>query len=971
MKTFTFKSFLSSLQGGDRGWHLLPLFLALLCCASIQADDFSVDGLYYSTLSDNTVQVVKPTSGKYTGEITIPQTVSYNATDYTVVAIGEAAFQAATNVTSVTLPTGITSIGAFAFNDCTGLTAFSLPASITSIGERAFYYCDNIKDLYAYSEDPSSYNAGSLAFSKIHYGSHVCTLHVPTGCTAAYAADATFSVFTQVVEFDLPKPAIGGNCGKDGGDNLKWSLDMETGVLSFEGTGEMGDYSDAGAPWYDYVSAITLIDWGTATPTTIGEYAFYSCSALTEIDIPNSVKVIGDNAFRYCSSLTKVTIGKSVNTIGDKAFYKCHALKSVTIPSSVTSIGEGAFWDCSALTSVEIGNSVTSIGYAAFLNCYALTSVTIPSSVTSIGGYAFSGCSALTSVEIGNSVTTIGDYAFSDCSALTAINVADDNTAYSSENGVLFDKAKTTLIQCPCGKAGDYTIPSSVTTIGNYAFFNCDALTSVTIPSSVTSIGDYAFGNCYDLKVVNNYATEPQVITADVFDNLTPANIKLHVVKGYKDAYNAAEVWKEFGTITDDLKPINPSGNCGKDGDNLTWLLDLETGVLAISGTGAMADYLDAGAPWYDYVSAITLIDWGTATPTTIGNSAFYGCEKLTSVTIPSSVTTIGESAFSDCYALTAVTIPSSVTTIGDYAFYNCTALTSVTIPSSVTSIGKEAFFYCYALTAINVADDNTAYSSENGVLFDKAKTTLIQCPCGKAGDYTIPSSVTTIGESAFYGCEKLTSVTIPSSVTSIGDKAFAYCYALTSVTIPNSVTTIGKWAFCSCEKLTSVEIGNSVTSIGEGAFSFCKALTSVTIPSSVTSIGEEAFSYCTALTSVTIPSSVKTIGEYAFGYCNDLKVVNNYATEPQVITANVFYNLTPANITLHVVKGYKDAYKAAEVWKEFGMILEDLDAPTAIDPINSSSLQGGDRGRLILRNGQIFILRGDQTYTVTGQELK
>ena len=219
--------------------------------------------------------------------------------------------------------------------------------------------------------------------------------------------------------------------------------------------------------------------------TSIGEYAFGGCSGITHpiivndmfvflpngyeghYSIPENISIIIGGAFADCSDLTSVTIPNSVTSIGDNAFSGCSGLTSVTIPNSVTSIGDNAFYECSSLTSVTIPNSVTSIGYEAFFGCSGLTSVTIPNSVTSIGIWAFGSCRGLTSVKIPNSVTSIGDYAFSGCSSLTSV-----------------------------------TIPNSVTSIGYGAFGNCSGLTSVKIPNSVTSIGDYAFDYCSSLQSI-------------------------------------------------------------------------------------------------------------------------------------------------------------------------------------------------------------------------------------------------------------------------------------------------------------------------------------------------------------------------------------------------------------------------------------------------------------------------------------
>jgi len=222
------------------------------------------------------------------------------------------------------------------------------------------------------------------------------------------------------------------------------------------------------------------------------------------------------------------------------------------------------------------------------------------------------------------------------------------------------------------------------------------------------------------------------------------------------------------------------------------------------------------------------------------------------------------------------------VVAIGNNAFSNCSGLTSVTIGNGVTYIGVEAFHYCDGLTSIVVDTSNTVYSSQDGVLYNKAKTVLIQYPRGKSGGFTIPSSVTSIGDYAFIYCSGLTSVTIPTSVTSIGNYVFYECTSLTSVTIPDSVTSIGKRAFYNCSKLASVTIPDSVTSIEGGAFEFCTGLTSVTIPNSVMSIGDDAFYYCKGLHSITIPDSVTSIGDSAFSDCTGLTSV----TIPNSVTS-------------------------------------------------------------------------------------
>jgi len=281
----------------------------------------------------------------------------------------------------------------------------------------------------------------------------------------------------------------------------------------------------------------------------------------------------------------------------------------------------------------------------------------------------------------------------------------------------------------------------------------------------------------------------------------------------------------------------------------------------------------------------------------TQGTASYSGDINIPSTVINEgtsySVTAIGDWAFFYCTGLTSVTIPNSVTSIGKHAFRECIGLTNITVPNSVTSIGAFAFGWCSGLIAINVDSENKSYISIDGVLFNKNLTAIIQYPAGKPGTtFSIPSSVTSIGGGAFYGCTGLTSVIIPNLVTSIGYGAFSRCIGLASVTIPNLVTSIGDEAFSWCSGLTSVTIPNSVTSIGYGAFYECDGLTSATIGSSVTSIGDWAFRYCSGLTSMTIPNSVTSIGDYAFHGCTGLVAINvDTGNKSYISIDGVLYN--------------------------------------------------------------------------------
>ena len=494
-----------------------------------------------------------------------------------------------------------------------------------------------------------------------------------------------------------------------------------TEVIIEEGVTSIGDYvfcnctslttvtipnsvTSIGSSAFYYCSGLTTVTIGNSV-TSIGDYAFLGCSGLTSIIIPNSVTSIGDYAFEGCFGLTSITIPNSVTSIGDYAFEACIGLTSVTIPNSVTSISNGAFSRCKSLTTITIPNSITSIGNSAFQYCSSLTSVTIPNSVTSIGDYALDGCEGLTSVIIGNSVASIGKEVFDFCVNLADINVESTNSAYTSENGILFNKDKTTIVRYPSGKTEtSYTIPDGVTSIGEGAFLNCSSLALVIVPNFVTSIGSRAF---YHIKniVYSGDATGSPWGAFNVNGIIDGDFVYFDDSKTKLTAYIGAD------------RDVSISQFVTSIGDNAFWGCSRLTSVSIPNSVTSIGEHAFNGCR---SLTSITIPN----SVTSIGSNAFYNCSSLTSITIPNSVTNLGSETFGYCRSLSSITIPNSITSIGMYMFEGCSGLTSITIPNSVTRIGSDAFWGCSSLTSV-----------------------------------TIPNSVTKIGGRAFMDCSSLAAV--------------------------------------------------------------------------------------------------------------------------------------------------------------------------------------------------------------------
>ena len=345
---------------------------------------------------------------------------------------------------------------------------------------------------------------------------------------------------------------------------------------------------------------------------------------------------------------------------------------------------------------------------------------------------------------------------------------------------------------------------------------------------------------------------------------------------------------------------------------------------------------------------------------TSFGFDAFYYCSSLSSITIPNGVTTFGNYSFSNCSGLTSITFPNSLTSIGYRAFNNCSSLTSISIPSSVTSIDTYAFGKCSGLSSITVASGNTVFDSRNNcnAIIKKSNNSLI-LGCKNT---IIPTSVTSIGSNAFYGCSNLSYISIPNSVTSIGSNAFESCSSLASITIPSSVISIGSYSFSYCSNLSSITVANGntvydshnncnaiitksdnslfigckntvipsdVTSIRTNAFYGCTGLSSIIIPDNITTIGGSAFYNCSSLSSISLPNSITGIGNSAFSACYNLVTVKAENPIPVSITQNVFSNRK--NAILYVPNGSKSVYSTADYWKEFKEIIESNKCATPV----------------------------------------
>ena len=695
--------------------------------------------------------------------------------------------------------------------------------------------------------------------------------------------------------------------------------------------------------WYDFdtstkTASVTYqgSSWSSYSYDYSGEVVVPA--SVTYNSVPYSVTSIRTEAFRGCSGLTSVTIPNSVTSIGDRAFYGCIGLTSVTIPNSVTSIGGWAFHGCTSLTSPVYNAHVFAFmptsysgGYtipdgieyiaSAFEGCKSLTSITIPNSVTSIGSSAFSGCTGLTSVTIPNSVTSIGDDAFHGCTSLTSIE-----------------------------------IPNSVTSIGDYAFSGCTGLTTVTIPNSVTSIGNGAFSACKGLTTpIYNAHIFAQMPTSFSGAYTIPEGIEM--IAG--NAFASCKI--KSITIPSSLKQMAERvfGWCVLD--TVVW----------------NAKHCDLPVHWTD---------------------GPFNSARISTFIFGDEVEYIPHDLCREQNEMTSINIPSSVTIIADGAFKDCTGLTKVNI--------NDIAAWCNI-----VFSSSPLYYAKHLYLNDIEVTNLV-----------IPDNVSSIGKYAFYGCIDLTSVTISNSVTSIGDYAFFKCTGLTSVTIPNSVTSIGYDAFYGCTGLTSMTIeAETPPMLGSQAFDNTNNCP-IYVPCGTLDAYKNKIGWSKYASQIEYkPLEYKVIGKVnsiemgsvkvpTSSICDSLNAIPNEGyhfvqwsdgimenprvidfTQDTTLTAefaiNVyhvrFYGLENFLLSEQSVEhGAAAIAPEAPVeenydfigWdKDFSNVQADLDVYAQYKNKSEAieNIEHSDLPYKILDNGNIYILRREKVYTVTGQEVR
>jgi len=891
----------------------LLLFTVLLFGLQGWATTFTVDGATY-TITDATNKTVAIGTGTSTaaiskstaGAFTIPSSVSYNGENYAVTAVGDKAFYYCTGLTSISIANSVTAIGSSSFEGCRSFTSIFLPDAITSIGTFAFYGCSNLSSIAL----PG--NLTSLSGYLFGACSKLTNISIPNSVTSI--GYRCFSDCSGLTSATIPASVV------------------SIGIVPFEFCTRLTSITvDSNNPNYCSVDGVlfnknktSLIQYplgntqtGYSIPNTVTDIeflAFENCLELTSISIPSSVKSISSYAFLNCSRLTSIyanNIDPGKITLGSSIFYSVPTSTctlyvptgSKTLYAAIDQwkafsiVEQENIYSIFANSSLAAGGKVEGSGaYSSGTSC---TLIATPSA-----GYVFTGWT-----ENGAIVSTDVNYTFP---------VSATRTLVANFNALITASPNPTNYGSVAG-SGNYVAGSSCTLTATPAS-GCIFSNWTENGNVVSSSATYTFTVSSTRTLVANFAT-PCILS------LSANSIDGGVVTG-SGTYGKGSIQTVTATPNDGYGFkgwINKKGTVLSTSKSYSFTLTKDTVLTA--NFAKTYDFVDNNGLYYkisssttayvtyrnsaggDYSGAIVVpgsatINGTSYNVTAIGDSAFYNCSGLTSISIANSVTSIGRYSFCYCNKLTSLTLPNAITSIGMSAFSACSSLASVTLPSSLTSLSAYLFSDCSKLTAI-----------------------------------TIPNSVTAIGNGSFSSCSELTAITIPNSVTAIGAGSFSYCSGLTAPTIPASVVSIGIDAFEYCTGLTSITVDSnnpSYCSVDGVLFDKNKTSliqyplgntqTSYSVPNTVTTIGQDAFERGVKLTTVSIPPSVTAINSYAFYKCSGLTSIYANNSDPGKITlgGSVFYSVPTATCTLYVPTGSKALYAAANQWKAFTIIEDD-----------------------------------------------
>ena len=752
-------------------------------------------------------------------------------------------------------------------------------------------------------------------------------------------------------------PFAGANSG-----NSKWQESAATGLMQVQAAQITYDYT-VGNSTYTYtiltddtvkITKYKGTDESIVIPseidgkkvTVIGNSAFYGFKSLKNIEIPDGITSIENYAFCQCWSITSLSVPESVTSIGTGAFRFCGDLKEIKLPSNLTVLSDSlfgadanleyiTFGDAEKTDTVIIPETVQKMGNYVFMNCEKIKNIKLPSNLKSIGKTCFQGCISLTGLFIPQSVESIGGGIFGDCDALQSVEIEDENNNFIFKDGILYDVKNGILVSAvnslipekvivdECTKTIDYSafadcnnlyeieIPQGVVNIGEKAFARLDHLKNIDIPDSVTNITTLAFYRCNGLVSVQ----VPESVTA---------------IKN--------------GTF--------------RECNNLKKVI-LNEGITGIEQYA-----------FYDCELLEEISMPGTVT--TVGNSAFYRCKNLKNIEIPEGVTKIDGSAFIFCSSLEQIKLPQSLVSIGSGAFDNCTSLISVELPDNAI-ISSDTFKECKNLSDIVISDTNNNYIVKNGILYNKNITRILCYPAGiKDTEFSVPDTVKTIGDFAFYGAKVLESINIPDSVTNIGTDAFGECSGLKEVVIPDSVTSMGEAVFYKCTSLEKVKLSVNITSPNPAVFQYCSSLKEVVLPESMKFISFFMFSYCKEITNIVLPDKLNSVLRSAFQNCDNLKniTVPKNVTTIQDYAFGYYYDEQSATYKKYddfTISGYAGS-KAQEYAEANGIRFIELNEKETTDGIkieyskDDSSIGGDNEEKISLESRQLT--ESDEEYS-------